>query len=460
MSSQAEQEYESAWQEEVREITHKAAATSWPLTAFCCFFFIFVEIHHRHDPAYFRNFLFLDFSAGIIVLLMHLLRNVIRFPSAVVTYGSSVLVTVVATIAAVMTKSENVFTYFWIVSMITVVRGLLYCQPVKTVAIMSLLTHLVIIPATVLMRPEPYFSLPNILSTNIIQFFMVIFALSGANIRFNLTRSNFINNHRIRSASLIIEGKNRDITDSISYARRIQHALLASSNLLNQHLPQHFIFFQPKDIVSGDFYWAAPLEDGSFALAVADSTGHGVPGAIMSMLNISCLNEAVTSKALVTPDEIFNYVRARIMDHMANDGSAEGGKDGMDGVLACFDMKSKRLTFAAANNPLWLVRGGELYEYVPDKMPVGKPMGAIHPFTAQQVSLKSGDLVIMITDGFADQFGGPKGKKFMYKALKELVLGISEMPVQQVATRLKQAFEQWKGSYEQVDDVLVFGVRV
>jgi serine phosphatase RsbU (regulator of sigma subunit) len=451
---------EPAWQEEVKVITHKAAATSWPLTAFCCFFFIFVEIHHRDETEYFRSFCILDFTAGFIVLMMHVLRNYIRYSSAVITYGSSVLVTIVSTVAAVMTKPENVFTYFWIVSMITVVRGLLYCQPVKTVAIIALVSHLVIIPATVLFREEPYFSLPNILSTNIIQFFMIIFALSGANIRFNLTRDNFVKSHRINSAKVIIEGKNRDITDSISYARRIQTSLLASKSLLDERLPQHFVFFYPKDIVSGDFYWASALRDGSFALGVADSTGHGVPGAIMSMLNIACLNEAVKARDMVKPDEILNYTRDRIMEHMANDGSEEGGKDGMDAVLACFDLKEKQLTFAAANNPLWVVRKGELLEYSPDKMPVGKPMGAVRPFTPQRIALREDDLVIMFTDGFADQFGGPRGKKFMYRALKKLILKLSHLPVHEISAQLKNSFEEWRGSYEQVDDVLVFGVRV
>lgn len=458
--SRSENDLEPAWQTEVKAINHKAAATSWPLTAFCCFFFVFVEIHHRDEPWYFRNFLLLDFTAGIIVLLMHVLRNFIRYPSAVITYGSSVLVTIVATVAAVMTRPENVFTYFWIVSMITVVRGLLYCQQVKTVATMSAVFHLVIIPATVLFRDEPYFSLPNILSTNIIQFFMVIFALAGANIRFNLTRDNFVKTHRINAAKQIIEGKNRDITDSISYARRIQTSLLASREMLRVSLPGHFVFFKPKDIVSGDFYWASTLRDNSFALCVGDSTGHGVPGAIMSMLNIACLNEAVKARDLTKPDEILNYTRDRIMEHMANDGSAEGGKDGMDAVLASFDEKRELLTFSAANNPLWIVRDGQLTEYPPDKMPVGKPMGAVRPFTSKTVRLMKGDLVLMFTDGFADQFGGAAGKKFMYRALKNLLRSVSHLPAPEIAESLRNAFESWRGDYDQVDDVLVFGVRV
>ena len=450
----------AGWRDEIRRITLKAAETSWPLTAFCCFFFIFVEIGNIDNSRYMQRFYLLDFGSCVVMTLAHVLRRRVRFPAFVITYGSSIFVAVVSTVAAVITVPENVFTYFIIVSLITVVRGLLYCQKVSTVAVMAVCNHLVIFLATLLLREEPYFSLPNILSTNIIQLFMVMFALSGANIRYNLTHDNFISNHKIRSASQIIEDKNRDITDSINYARRIQASLLASNQLLRENLPEHFIFFQPKDIVSGDFYWASPLTIGSFAVAVADSTGHGVPGAIMSILNISCLNEAVNAERLKKPDEILNYARNRIMEHMANDGSDEGGKDGMDAVLATFNFSEKKLDFAAANNPLWLVRNGKLLEFEPDKMPVGKPMGNIVPFTSRSVELKKNDLVILLTDGFADQFGGPKGKKFMYKQLKELIISIHDLPMAGIEDRLRDAFGTWKGSYEQVDDVLVFGIRI
>jgi serine phosphatase RsbU (regulator of sigma subunit) len=419
-----------------------------------------VEISHRHNADYFTKFLVLDFTAGIVVFVMYLIGRKVQYPDAVITYGSSVIVAVVATIASVNTVSENVFTYFWIVSMITVVRGLLYCQKVSTVAFMSFCNHLLIIGCTLLFRPEPYFSMPNILSTNIIQLFMIIFALSGANIRYKLTKTNYFNNFKIRAASTIIENKNRDITDSINYARRIQASLLASDSLLKTRLPDHFILFQPKDIVSGDFYWATVLPDGSFGLAVADSTGHGVPGAIMSILNISCLNMAVNAANLTSPEAILNYARTSIMEHMANDGSVEGGKDGMDAVMANFNFNENKIRFAAANNPLWIVRDGKLIEFHPDKMPVGKPMGKITPFRLQEVVIQKGDLVVMFTDGFPDQFGGPKGKKFMYKKLKELITRLHTLPLPQIGEELNAAFDEWKGTYEQVDDVLVFGVRV
>src|SRR6185503_6263478 len=151
---------------------------------------------------------------------------------------------------------------------------------------------------------------------------------------------------RINELKLEIEHKHQEILDSVNYAQRIQRALLASKNLLDSNLPEYFVLFLPKDIVSGDFYWASKLQNGEFSVVTADSTGHGVPGAIMSILNISCLNEAVNAKDLLFPNEILNYTRRRIMEHMANDGSEEGGKDGMDAVICNFDFKKMTLRLA------------------------------------------------------------------------------------------------------------------
>jgi serine phosphatase RsbU (regulator of sigma subunit)/ligand-binding sensor domain-containing protein len=258
----------------------------------------------------------------------------------------------------------------------------------------------------------------------------------------------------------IVESKNKDITDSINYAQRIQRSLLASSKLLNSYLDDYFIFFQPKDIVSGDFYWASPLSDGSFAFVTADSTGHGVPGAIMSMLNISCLNEAVNGNKLTSPHEILNYTRRKIIDHLSNDGSAEGGKDGMDCSIVCFHRNRKEIRFAAANNPVWIIRDRQLIEFAADKMPVGKHDNDTVSFSEHVFQLMSGDIVYTLTDGMPDQFGGPKGKKFMYRQLKELLISISHLPMEEQRNILYAALNDWKGGLEQVDDICLIGVRI
>jgi serine phosphatase RsbU (regulator of sigma subunit) len=273
-----------------------------------------------------------------------------------------------------------------------------------------------------------------------------------------------------------LEQKQKEIIDSINYAQRIQRALLASKKLLDNYLSQkgngkntgmeYFVFFQPKDIVSGDFYWASNLADNNFAIAIADSTGHGVPGAIMSMLNISCLKEAVVGQKLTEPNLILNYTRTKIIETLANDGSADGGKDGMDCSLLCFDFNNKKLNYAAANNPIWIVRKKdgtnelEFLEFVADKMPVGKHERDTVSFTQQTVPLQSGDMIYSFTDGLPDQFGGPRGKKFMYKQFKELLASISQLPAAEQSKILNNKLNEWKGELEQVDDVLVFGIRV
>lgn len=274
----------------------------------------------------------------------------------------------------------------------------------------------------------------------------------------------------------LIEEKHKEITDSINYAERIQRSFLATKELLNENLKDHFVFFQPKDVVSGDFYWAATLgskrdsvssEAGSlptahrqlFCLVTADSTGHGVPGSIMSILNISSL-ESTVKEGFTEPAEILNHTRTKIIERLKKDGSPEGGKDGMDASLISFDFKNNKLSYAAANNPVWIVREGQMIECAPDKMPVGKHDKDSIPFTQHTIELQKGDVVYALTDGFPDQFGGPKGKKFMYKSLKELLVSIAPKPMDEQKEILKATFNNWKGTLEQVDDVCLIGVRI
>ena len=258
----------------------------------------------------------------------------------------------------------------------------------------------------------------------------------------------------------IIEEKQKEIVDSINYAKRIQYSLLANNKLLQDNLPSHFLFFKPKDVVSGDFYWGSKLSSGNFILATADSTGHGVPGAIMSMLNISCLNEAVNADKLFQPADILNATRKKIIEHLSNDGSAEGGKDGMDCSLVSFDFKNNKLTYSAANNPVWIIREKTFIALTADRMPVGKHDKDTTPFTQNEFDLQSGDMVYTLTDGFPDQFGGPKGKKFKYKQLGELLISISHESMEKQKQILTDTLNKWKGDLEQVDDICIIGVMI
>ena len=256
----------------------------------------------------------------------------------------------------------------------------------------------------------------------------------------------------------IAEEHQKEIIDSINYAERIQRSFMATKELLDGNLNDYFVFFKPKDIVSGDFYWASKLNNGYFALATADSTGHGVPGAIMSLLNVTSLEKAI--ETLSKPSEILNATRKIIIERLKKDGSAEGGKDGMDASLTVYDFKNKKLIIAAANNPVWIVRGTETIEIKPDKMPVGKHDKDTVSFTQKEVDLQTGDVIYTLTDGFPDQFGGEKGKKFMSKNLRELLSANAHLPMKEQKAILEITFTTWIGNLDQVDDVCLIGVRV
>jgi serine phosphatase RsbU (regulator of sigma subunit) len=258
----------------------------------------------------------------------------------------------------------------------------------------------------------------------------------------------------------IIEEKNKDILSSIHYAKRIQRALLASDNLLKNHLPGFFILYKPKDIVSGDFYWADEAPNGKFLLLTGDCTGHGVPGAFMSLLNISIMHELTFGHQLSRPDQLLNAQRDAIIMALNPEGADEQSKDGMDCVLCSFDFATKKMEFACANNSLWICRNGEMIEYKADKQPIGLHEGERKEYTLQSVQLQTGDIVYTFTDGYADQFGGPKGKKYKFSQLKEKLLAISRKELKEQKEILDRSFEEWKGELEQIDDVLIIAVKI
>jgi len=273
----------------------------------------------------------------------------------------------------------------------------------------------------------------------------------------------------------IIEAKQKEILDSIHYAKRIQQAMLTSEGYITSHFSQpdiengrdYFIFYQPKDIVSGDFYWALSHHN-RFYITSSDCTGHGVPGAFMSLLNISFLNANVIERGFVNPADILNEQRQEIIKALNPNGN-ENSKDGMDSVLCAFNLETYELEFALANNPLWIIRtavsssGGEskeLIEIKGDKMPVGKYDENTSSFTSHTFNLIKGDIVYLLTDGYADQFGGTKGKKFKYKHLKELLLANADKSMSQQKEILSTTINGWKENLEQVDDILIIGLRV
>jgi serine phosphatase RsbU (regulator of sigma subunit) len=262
----------------------------------------------------------------------------------------------------------------------------------------------------------------------------------------------------INLQKIMVEQKQKEIVDSLHYAQKIQKALLASDNLLHSYLPECFVLYKPKDIVSGDFYWATMKND-RFYLAVCDSTGHGVPGAFMSLLNISFLNEAITERNITQPNEVFNHTRKKLIENI----SQEGGQDGMDGVLISLPVGGKgqaHMAYSGAYNTPLIVRDGNIIELNGDKMPVGASPKQMESFTLETFDLRKGDMLYAFTDGYADQFGGDKGKKFKYRQLQEKLLAMSSQSVKEQKRILEETLEKWKGNLEQVDDILIMGIRV
>ena len=251
--------------------------------------------------------------------------------------------------------------------------------------------------------------------------------------------------------NLIIEEKQKEITDSINYAKRIQFSLLAQEQVLKNNLKEFFILFKPKDIVSGDFYWSTVKPNGDFYLAVCDCTGHGVPGAFMSLLNISFLNEAINEKNISEPGKVLDFVRDRLVQNM------EGGKDGMDAIL--IKKTGNKIYYSAAHNKPVLIRNNSKTELEADKMPVGKA-DSMNPFRTFELIPEQNDTLYLTTDGYADQFGGDKGKKLKSANLQKLLLEISDLNLNEQKNKLSDTFENWKGELEQVDDVCIIGIRL
>ncbi len=254
----------------------------------------------------------------------------------------------------------------------------------------------------------------------------------------------------------VLEEQHREITDSINYAKRIQTAILPPLKLVKGYMPDSFILYKPKDIVAGDFYWMEGVNN-LIIFAAADCTGHGVPGAMVSVVCNNAMNRAVKEFMLVKPNEILDKTREIVLETFEK--SDEDVNDGMDIALCSINTESKKLCFAGANNGLYIVRDGEIIEIKPDKQPIGNYKDA-KPFTLHEHDLKTGDVIYTFSDGYPDQFGGPKGKKFMYKNFRNLLLDIHKKPMEQQHKLLQQAFEDWKGGIEQIDDVCVIGVRI
>jgi serine phosphatase RsbU (regulator of sigma subunit)/streptogramin lyase len=256
----------------------------------------------------------------------------------------------------------------------------------------------------------------------------------------------------------VIEVKNKELTDSIHYAQRIQQSILPDAEMIKKYLPQHFIYFKPKDIVSGDFYWYS--RQGDMVLwAVVDCTGHGVPGGFMSMLGSGLLNQIVNEEKRTEPSEILNHLRDRVIIALKQTGADGESRDGMDISLCSYNIKSNKLKYAGANLGAYILRNGELSELKGNKQPIGIHVGEKLPFTTSEILLEKNDYVYLTSDGYADQFGGGKGKKFKSSNFEKLLVMICSKTINDQYQEIDHVFNEWKGDFEQLDDVCVIGVK-
>lgn len=248
--------------------------------------------------------------------------------------------------------------------------------------------------------------------------------------------------------------KNTELLDSIHYAKRIQTAILPPDALIKTALPDSFILYKPKDIVAGDFYWLFQSDTTTY-FAAADCTGHGVPGAMVSVICNSGLNRSVNEFGLSEPGEILDQTRDLVIQEFEK--SDEDVMDGMD--IALCALNGMELKYAGASNPLWIIRNGELLETKANKQPIGKYFNRTS-FDTHTIALEKGDILYLFSDGYADQFGGEKGKKLKSSAFKKMLIDIHTKPMSHQKEALNTGFETWQGNHEQIDDVCVIGVRI
>jgi serine phosphatase RsbU (regulator of sigma subunit) len=278
--------------------------------------------------------------------------------------------------------------------------------------------------------------------------------------KFRLQRQN----EQIEHQHKLIETKNREITDSIFYAKNIQTSLIPSKIDFEKYFEESFILFKPKDIISGDFYWISD-KDGKIIFVTADCTGHGVPGGFMSMLGISMLNEIINEYALTEPALVLSKLRKKVITSLKQKGISGEHQDGMDLTLMVIDKKEMKLVYSAANHTFYIIRknndgGFVLKQFKGDKQPVGIYGEKLKPFSQTEVELQKGDIIYTFSDGYADQFGGPDGKKFKYKQLQEILIKIAGLSLSEQQIHLDKTITNWKGNLEQIDDITVVGIKI
>lgn len=296
---------------------------------------------------------------------------------------------------------------------------------------------------------------------NAIYFFVfviiVVVTFVGMLIKQNAARKKA--NHELEISNKLITEQKKEITDSIQYASRIQNAILPPDEIIDRFLPERFIIYRPRDIVSGDFYWLTE-NNGRVIVMIADCTGHGVPGAFMSMLGVAFLNEIVSKNPKISASEVLDQLREKVIQSLHQTGREGESQDGMDVSMFIIDKNKNEIEFSGANNPLFIFRNSELIELKADKMPIGIHTRVGLFFTNHRQKLEPGDMIYAFTDGFPDQFGGPFGKKYMIKNFKHTLELIHSKPMAEQKSYLENSLDNWMVNANQIDDILVMGVRI
>jgi serine phosphatase RsbU (regulator of sigma subunit)/streptogramin lyase len=274
-----------------------------------------------------------------------------------------------------------------------------------------------------------------------------------------IKRENKVLEEKVEARTRELAQKNKDITSSIQYAKRIQLAILPPLEQISRYFPEHFLVYKPKDIVSGDFYWFG-VKDGRKIIAAVDCTGHGVPGAFMSMIGHNLLNQIISENGITDPGEILNALHRGVQAALKQGSNVVDTSDGMDMAICSINADNTELSYAGAYRPLYLVNEKGLERIEADKFPIGgSQLDIDRKFSSHTISIKKGDSIYMSSDGYADQFGGDRGKKFMVKRFHELLLAIQGQSMNEQGVSLEKTFEAWKGDHQQIDDILVIGIR-
>lgn len=421
-------------------------------------------------PAHFVDFFIFRIAVSIATLTGIMFRNRLRDSPAVLAFipfiGISVQNAYMYSVMDISELQKHTFAY---IALFIGAGMLVLWRPVYSFIIVaiSFIANIIFFYFNSHLAPGEIMINGGMLTASVALFTIILI-----NTRFNLTKKEIIarlslaeSNKQLAEQKNIIEEKNKDIEDSINYAERIQRSILPPEDDMRRAFKDYFVLYKPKATISGDFYWMAQVKtdtDGAHLSVVAavDCTGHGVPGALMSIVGTALLNQTIKHPDVNTPAQALDFINRELPKNLKQQ-HGEVIRDGMDIVMCAIDYKTSTMYFAGANNPVYIIRNGGLTELKGDKQAVSGSNDDIKkPFTNQQFQLQKNDLVYLITDGYADQFGGPEGKKFRSKQLRETLVRIHTLPMAEQGRKLDQVFEAWKGSLDQVDDVTILGIKI